>query len=56
VIEAIRRGVFWPPAARLRYDDFGALFQGDMQSCFEPPELPVEPEQLELPAEPAPEG
>ncbi|HSJ02001.1 MAG TPA: PD-(D/E)XK nuclease family protein, partial [Verrucomicrobium sp.] len=40
--EAVRRiqeGIFWPPTERVKYDDFEALFQGDVMSAVAPPEL-----------------
>ncbi|MDD5482562.1 MAG: PD-(D/E)XK nuclease family protein [Kiritimatiellae bacterium] len=35
IIERIQRGVFWPPAANVPYDDFEELFGKDMRAYFE---------------------
>ena len=36
IIEQIRKGVFWPPAPRVDYDDFETLFPSTPEDCFEP--------------------
>lgn len=36
IIRRIRGGVFWPPAARVEYDDFEALFPADPPKCISP--------------------
>jgi ATP-dependent helicase/nuclease subunit B len=41
VVDAIRNGVFWPPAERLRYEDFDALFFGSPEAAIEPEARPV---------------
>jgi len=39
VAEKIRNRVFWPPAARVAYDDFERLHAGAIEECFEAPAL-----------------
>jgi len=36
VIEAIHERTFWPPAEKVRYDDFAGLFFGDAESAIDP--------------------
>ncbi|MDD5093904.1 MAG: PD-(D/E)XK nuclease family protein [Dehalococcoidia bacterium] len=35
VIEDIQNGRFWPPAAKVQYDDFAALFPAAIEDCVE---------------------
>lgn len=37
VARLIRDRVFWPPAARVRYDAFESLFSTTMEDCVDPP-------------------
>lgn len=39
VIRSIRQGVFWPPAASVKYDDFKPLIFEDAASSFDPARL-----------------
>jgi ATP-dependent helicase/nuclease subunit B len=35
IVNQIRQGTFWPPAARVDYDDFETLFPSTPEDCFE---------------------
>jgi ATP-dependent helicase/nuclease subunit B len=39
VIRSIREGIFWPPAAAVKYDDFESLIFEDAASSFDPDRL-----------------
>jgi len=36
IVRRIQGGVFWPPAARVEYDDFEVLFPDDPEKCIAP--------------------
>ena len=38
VIEQVSHGVFWPPADRAEFDEFGEIFSGSAAASAEPPE------------------
>lgn len=39
VIDCVRKGIFWPPAAAVKYDDFESLIFQDAESSFDPAKL-----------------
>jgi hypothetical protein len=40
VVRDIRRGRFWPPSERVKYDDFERLLQGGYADCVDVEKFP----------------
>jgi ATP-dependent helicase/nuclease subunit B len=49
VIRSIKAGIFWPPAARVEYDDFESLWFGSVEESFDETNL-EEYRKLQIPA------